>query len=271
MKRRDFLRGAGTFFAGAVLAGIPGCGSSSSKPKPDGGGGPPAPTAFPQGVASGDPTSSSVVLWTRAVPGDGGSEAVVLNVEVSDDPGFNNIVVHMDIMAAVISDFTVRVFVDGLAPKTPYYYRFTAPAGEQISGRTLTAPDDADDVQVNVAWVTCQDYQPGSYGAFRQLLIDDAARAPADQIHFVLHVGDVIYETVNADFQKPLDASFNFITINNPDGSPRMVPALPSGGGANGGYVFAQTLEDYRALYQTFLSDPDYMAVRAQYPCIHTW
>ena len=50
-----------------------------------------------------------------------------------------------------------------------------------------------------------------------------------------------------------------------------MVPQLPSGGGANGGYVFAQTLDDYRALYQTFLSDPDYMAVRAKYPCIHTW
>ena len=143
MKRRDFLRWGRNLFAGAVLAGIPGCGSSSNKPNPDSGGGPAVPTSFPQGVASGDPTSGSVVLWTRAVPGDGGSEAVILNVEVSDDAGFGNIVVHMDIMAAVLSDFTVRVMITGLASNTPYYYRFTAPAARPSPARRAPHPTTA--------------------------------------------------------------------------------------------------------------------------------
>jgi len=256
--------------AGATLSGLPGCGSSSSKPQPDGGGGPPPSATFPQGVASGDPQPDSVVLWTRALPGDGGTEAVVATLDVASDPEFASIVVTMYLTATTLTDHCVRVLVTGLMSNTPYYYRFTV-GTDTISGQTRTAPDPTDTGQVNIAWVTCQDYQAGNYGAFRQMLIDDAARAAADQIHFVLHVGDVIYETVNSDFQKALDDNFNPITLTNADGSPRMVPALPSGGGANGGHVFAQTLEDYRSLYRTFLSDPDFMAVRARWPFVHTW
>ena len=255
--------------AGATLSGIPGCGSSS-KPQPDGGGGPPSTATFPQGVASGDPQPDSVVLWTRALPGDGGAEAVVVTLEVASDSGFGNIVVTMYLTATFVSDHCVRVLVTGLQSGTAYYYRFRV-GTDMVVGQTRTAPDPADTGQVNIAWVTCQDYQAGNYGALRQMLIDDAARDPADQIHFVLHVGDVIYETVNSDFQKALDDSFNPITITNADGSQRLVPALPSGGGANGGNVFAATLDDYRSLYQTFLSDPDMMAARARWPFVHTW
>src|SRR5262249_3099212 len=46
---------------------------------------------FPQGVASGDPHSDSVILWTRRPPSRG-SEARKLTVEVSDDPAFRRVV-----------------------------------------------------------------------------------------------------------------------------------------------------------------------------------
>jgi alkaline phosphatase D len=268
MKRRDFLRGAGYFIVGASLAGVPGCGGGNNNP-PDAG--VVAGTfAFPQGVASGDPRKTSVVLWTRAVLASGAADDVSVTVDVASDAGFTTIVANQTITATAASDHTVRVLVMGLAPSTAYHYRFTAGV-DQITGQTLTAPDDTADVQVNIAWVTCQDYQAGTYGAYRQMLVDDAARAVADQIHFVCHLGDVIYETVGGDFQKALDDNMQFITIKNVDGTDRVVPPLPSGGGKKGGNVFAQNVDDYRHLYRTFMSDPDFQAVRARWPFIHTW
>jgi alkaline phosphatase D len=268
MKRRDFLRGAGYFIVGASLAGVPGCGGGNNN-NPDAGA--QAGTfVFPQGVASGDPRNASVVLWTRAAKADGTPDDVSVTVDVASDAGFATIVANKTITATAASDHTVRVLVTGLASGTAYYYRFTAGV-DAIKGQTMTAPDATADVQVNIAWVTCQDYQAGTYGAYRQMLIDDAARAAADQIHFVCHVGDVIYETVGADFQKAIDANMQFVTVKNRDGSDRAVPPLPSGGGKKAGNVFAQTIDDYRALYKTFLSDPDFIAARARWPFIHIW
>jgi alkaline phosphatase D len=268
MKRRDFLRGAGYFVAGATLAGIPGCGGGD-KSNPDAG-----ITAgtflFPQGVASGDPRTTSVVVWTRAVRADGATDPVAVTVQVASDAALGTVVVHQDVSATADSDHTIRVLITGLTAGTPYFYRFTAGL-DTISGQTHTAPDDTADVQVNIGWVSCQDYQAGTYGAYRQMLVDDAARAPADQIHFVMHLGDVIYEAVGSDYQKAVDDNFTFITVKNADGSDRVVPPLPSGGGMKGGYTFAKTLDDYRHLYKTFMSDPDFQAARAKWPFIHTW
>jgi alkaline phosphatase D len=269
MKRRDFLRGAGYFVAGATLAGLPGCGGNNNNNNPDAG-----VTAgtflFPQGVASGDPRSASVVVWTRAVRADGATDPLIVKVEVANDSGFATVVVSQLVTVTADSDHTIRMLVTGLAANTAYFYRFTAGL-DTISGQTHTAPADTADLQVNIGWVSCQDYQAGTYGAYRQMLLDDAARAPAEQIHFVVHLGDVIYETVGGDFQKPLDDNFQFITVKNADGSDRVVPPLPSGGGTKAGNVFAQTLDDYRHLYKTFMSDPDFQAARARWPFIHTW
>src|SRR5207237_980411 len=122
---------------------------------------------FPQGVASGDPRTTSVVLWTRAVRADGAADAVPLTVQVASDAAFATVVVHQDVSATAASDHAVRVLVTGLAANTTYFYRFTSGVST-ISGQTHTAPDAAADVQVNVAWVSCQDYQAGTYGAYRQ-------------------------------------------------------------------------------------------------------
>ena len=47
---------------------------------------------FPQSVASGDPTPTSVILWTRAVGADGAFPEQV-KVVVATDEAFTNIVV----------------------------------------------------------------------------------------------------------------------------------------------------------------------------------
>ena len=274
MKRRDFLRSSGWFVVGAALAGVPGagCGDNfepdTTPDPPD----PPEPTGvyqFPQGVASGDPRPDSVVLWTRIRRGSS-QAAVDFKVQVASDAGFRTIVADREITASFERDHTVRVLVTGLAAGTEYHYRFVA-GGDSISGQTQTAPDPTADVQVNLAWVSCQDYGAGHYSAYRQLLIDDAARPPADRIHFVVHLGDVIYETRADDFQTAIDEQFKPIALTNPGGKARAIPPFPSGGGTRGGNSFAVTADDYRLLYRTFLSDPDMQAARARWPFVQVW
>jgi alkaline phosphatase D len=271
MKRRDFLRTSGWFVVGAALAGIPGCGDNEHPPTPDDQETPdPAGTyQFPQGVASGDPRPDSVVLWTRIQKGTD-TGPIDLTVQVATDPGFNTIVVDQRVTATAASDHTVRVLVTGLAANTEYHYRFTA-VRDAIKGRTRTAPAPGADVQVNLAWVSCQDYGAGFYGAYRQLIHDDFARPAADQIHFVIHLGDVIYETRSDNFQQAIDDLFRPIALKNPGGEPRAVGTFPSGGGTRGNANFANTVEDYRHLYRTFLSDPEVQAARARWPFVQVW
>ncbi len=270
MNRRDFLRLSGTFFAAASLGGVAAC-SDDAKPATDAGiDAPPTGTfVFPQGVASGDPRETSVVLWTRAVPAMG-SGSVDLRVEVSSDAGFATVVVMQAITATAAADHTVRVVVTGLAANTTYYYRFIA-GSDTINGRTRTAPAADADVPIRMAWVSCQDYAAGQYHSYRQMVQEDMARPEADQIRFVLHLGDFIYETRGDGFQAAIDDNFQPITVMNQDGTPRTVAAFPSGGGMAGASNFAKTVDDYRHLYKTFGADPDLQAARARWPFVHTW
>src|SRR5438045_177428 len=127
MKRREFIRNSGWFVVGAAL--VPGCVSDSdllsesSAAETDAA----ARFRFPQGLASGDPRASSVVLWTRVVPASGNAAAPVrLRVQVATDVGCENRVVDREIVATEASDHTVRVLVTGLRPATRYHYRFVA-------------------------------------------------------------------------------------------------------------------------------------------------
>jgi hypothetical protein len=122
----------------------------------------------------------------------------------------------------------MHILVNSLAANTAYTYKFTA-GRDTIEGRTHTAPDANADVQVNLAWVSCQDYSAGHFTAYRQMIADDRDRDPADRIQFVVHLGDVIYETIGETSQRPVNSTFQFISLKNADGSPRVPPAFPQG------------------------------------------
>ena len=264
LKRRDFLKLTGTFFATASLAGVPGCGD-------DDGGGATGDFLFKEGVASGDPRTDRVVLWTRCVRKDPAATSdISLIVEVSSDEQFDTIVVSEDVTASAGNDFTVRVVVNGLEPDKYYYYRFVAGVDEAV-GRTRTAPAADADVAVNFAWVSCQDYGAGYFSAYKQMIDDDKAKPDAEQIRFIVHLGDFIYESNGEGYHAPLNENLEPIQIMNADGTPRAVGQFPSGGGELPLGRYAKDISDYRFLYRSFLSDPDLRAARARWPFVQTW
>ena len=274
MKRREFLQRTGWFVVGASLVGIPGCtDDKKTTPPPDGG---PDPEkkgtySFPQGVASGDPRADSVVLWTRVIR-NADSNDVNVRVQVAFDDSYSEMSLAVDrlVTATAASDHTIRVLVTNLIPGKAYRYRFIA-GSDEFAGQTHTAPSATADVQVNLAWVSCQDYGAGHYGAYRQMVIDDDARPAADKIFAVVHLGDMIYETRANGFQTAIDDNFQPIMLTNPGGAPRAIAEFPSGGGTRAGINFAATVDDYRHLYKTFLSDPDIQAARARWPWVAIW
>jgi alkaline phosphatase D len=92
----------------------------------------------------------------------------------------------------------------GLKPATEYWYRFTDADGNGSRvGRTLTAPSEGDARPVRFTFVSCQDMTIGAANAYRRMIYEDERRPRAEQLGFVLHLGDFIYEVVNYADEMP--------------------------------------------------------------------
>ncbi len=262
LNRREFVKGfstlAGCFVFSAGAAVRPTFASETSI----------NPDRFPQGLASGDPQSDAVILWTRAVP-DMPSGAVELICQMSTDADFASIVLEKPVSVTAESDFTARVFAQGLTPDTRYFFRFVTSDGEVglHTGRTRTAPDSDAERPVRFAFASCQKYESGFYGAWARLVADDEAAPEDEQLDFVLHLGDFIYEVIG-DVPEGVDASRKVPPF--PDGS---TPWVPDGTKPywTAGATWAVTVDDYRHLYKTYLKDPNLQAARARFPFICTW
>ena len=231
---------------------------------------------FPQGLASGDPQPDAVVLWTRVAPLVGGQDGppppaqddIDLYVQVAKEEGFESLVAERALRALPRADHTVRVLVDGLEPDTTYYYRFFAGSdAPPFVGRTRTAPPPGAKRPVRFAFLCCQNFEQGYYGAYRRLVNDDIAAAPDEQIEFVLHLGDFIYEHTG---DVPQDRSPARLVGRLPEGSAPWEPDGTHPWWQRGGQI-PLTLADYRHLYKVYLTDPDLQAARARFPFIHTW
>jgi alkaline phosphatase D len=215
---------------------------------------------FPEGVASGDPHSDSVILWTRRPP-VGNGEAHTLALEVAEDANFTRVVAHANANVSAQTDWTCRVLAAGLKPRTVYWYRFTDEHGfGSRVGRTITAPANGDVRSITFAFVSCQMVPAGSCNAYRRMIWEDERSAFADQLGFVLHLGDFVYEVV----WYPEDrAQYYARKLSD-------VVRYPQGDKVRDFHVPA-TVADYRALYRGYLSDPDLQDARARWPFVCMW
>ncbi len=281
MRRRDFLKNAGCFIVTAGVGKVlSGCSSGNNGGAGDGGSGDGGPAiagayGFPQGVASGDPRAASVMLWTRVEALGKKTQSksgITMHLEVAGDDSFKKLVAQETVTVGPDSDYTARVLVEGLDPDTIYYYRFVAGADQSRTGRTWTAPEQDADVPVRFAWASCQDYSAGFYGAWRRMINDDEASAEDERLRFVLFLGDFIYETQGAGFQMALGDDLKPVMLKDQDGKDRKIPDFPSGGGMlDSGATYAQTVDDYRHLYKSYLGDPDLQEARARWPFVSVW
>ncbi|RNF29757.1 alkaline phosphatase [Massilia aurea] len=244
MDRRGFLRSSAYFTVASAGGLLAACGGSDDTP-------PQGSFSFPLGVASGDPKEGSIVFWTRCAPKSGGEE-VELRLEVATDAAFTQVTGVVELRAAPTYDHTVRAKLTGLAPATRYYYRFRAGADLSPVGQAKTAPAAASTpAQMRFAWMTCQDWSINHWAAMGMLA--------AEELDFIVHLGDYVYETVGADFQsgraEPAHARIN----------------LPDGVTIEGGARYANTLADYRTLYRTYRGDARLQALHAKCPMIVIW
>jgi alkaline phosphatase D len=253
MDRRQFLSRAAFFTV--VPAVLGGCGGGDDDDDTGGSTPPPPATgrfAFPQSVASGDPRDSSVVFWTRSVNGDGSMADVPLSLQVSTSEGFETLLAQAPLTATATYDFTVRAKVTGLPAATTLFYRFVAGSDLSPVGRSRTAPaPDAAVPQLRFAWLSCQDWSVNHWQALSLLA--------AEELDFVVHVGDYVYEAVGT-----------------PSQAGRVEPAhaplvFPDGATLSDGSRCAVTLADYRLLYRSYRSDARLQQVHARFPMVAVW
>ncbi len=218
---------------------------------------------FPQSVASGDPRPESVVLWVRLEDSERPDEDAALALRIALDPEMNDqLSLAADALALAVKaedDHCLTVRVGGLEPGTTYYYQFSyfteAGIARSRVGRTRTAPSADADVTAKFAVVCCQDYGGKYFHVARHVAEQD--------VDFVLHLGDYIYETVgDPTFQSSTRA--RQVVLSAPE------QALELGRGERT-FLAAQSLSNYRDLYKRYRSDPDLQALHERHPIIAIW
>ena len=146
---------------------------------------------FYHGVASGDPLSDRVIIWTRITPVDFGS-ALTVSYQVATDNQFNNVIASGNFTTDSTKDFTVKIDVTGLNPNTFYYYEFEHNGAYSLVGRTKTLPIGAVD-NMRLAVVSCASLESGYFNAYEAI-------ANRNDVDAVLMLGDYIYEYESQGF-----------------------------------------------------------------------
>ena len=194
-------------------------------------------------MAAGEPAADGFVIWTRLAPDPlerhGGMPMAAMEVswEVSADERFATTAAKGTALARPELGHSVHVEVAGLQPDRPYWYRFAIGRERSITGRARTLPltgAPVDHLRFGVAG--CQNYEDGLFTAYRHLAAED--------VSFVFHYGDYIYEGRGSPVAR------------NYDGSPRRFVRQHEG-------QLLFDLDDYRRRYAQYKMDVDLQAAYA--------
>jgi len=239
--RRRFLTGVAGVAGLAALSHIT---ATEAVAAPDRSGG---EYPFKLGVASGDPTATGVVLWTRLVPlpfqPGGGMPATPVTVswQIARDDRFRSIVREGTAWAVPELAHSVHVEVDGLDPDGEWFYRFRYRGQVSPTGRTRTAPSPGTEGGVLAfAVASCQSWDSGYYPSYRHMAGED--------LDLVVHLGDYVYEG-------GIPANGGYRNIPTPE----VLRTAP------------RDLERWRMQYALYRTDPDLQAAHGRFPWAVTW
>jgi alkaline phosphatase D len=189
---------------------------------------------FYHGVASGDPLSDRVIIWTRYTPADTLFLPADIQWQMATDLAFTAVVANGIFTTDTSRDYTVKVDVTGLLPDTYYYYRFLHNGSYSLIGRTKTTPVSTV-TNLKFGVVSCSDYRQGYFTAYRKM-------AERNDLDAVLHLGDYIYETGGGPAGREHDPNAEIWRIH-----------------------------DYRTRMSQYHLDPDLMRCHQVYPFITIW
>jgi alkaline phosphatase D len=231
--RRRFVSTASVVAAAGIAAGQTGAATAATNATEAARSGP-----FRHGVASGDPLSDRVILWTRITAKPAAD--VPVRWRIAEDPRLRRVVDQGVVTARPARDHTVKIDALGLEPGRTYYYQFEAGGKQSPMGRTRTLPEGEVD-RIRMAVASCSNYPFGWFNAYRHI----AARADLD---LVLHLGDYLYEYAARTYGDGTDIGRAHFPAHE-----------------------IVTLGDYRARHAQYKSDPDLQEAHRQHPWICVW
>ncbi|MBX7481767.1 alkaline phosphatase D family protein [Qipengyuania qiaonensis] len=194
---------------------------------------------FTHGVASGEPGSGRVLVWTRYV----GNGDTSLEFELSESPDFARAASGGQVTASADNDWCCKAWAEGLQPGHWYYFRFTAPDGSQSDvGRTKTLPDGPTE-KFRMAVFSCSNLGFGWFNAYAHAAVDG-------NFDCALHLGDYFYEYGPGTYPSSDEAQ----------PGRTLFPASE-----------VVSLADYRLRYATYRRDPDLRRLHQLYPMIAGW
>lgn len=198
----------------------------------------PALKPFYFGVASGDPDSQSVVLWTRVTP-EGRPKNIKVLWRISPFEDLRQVVDSGMVNTSPDRDYTVKPIAQNLQPHTDYYFQFTYQGVSSVTGRTKTTPT-SEAQQLKFAVVSCNNYEAGYFNGFARI-------AEQDNLDAVIHLGDYIYE-----YEPGKYGNKNLSRKHQP---PKELI----------------TIQDYRTRYAQYRLDNDLSRLHQLIPFINIW
>lgn len=138
---------------------------------------------FYHGVASGDPTQNSVIIWTRLTTNESNP---TIEWQVATDTLMQHVIKSGSTNTSIEKDFTVKIDVTDLQPNTFYFYEFKYANKYSLRGRTKTLPAGNVD-KLRFAVVSCASFPHGYFNVYQAI-------NQRNDVDAVIHLGDYIYE-----------------------------------------------------------------------------
>jgi phosphodiesterase/alkaline phosphatase D-like protein len=177
---------------------------------------------FPDGVASGDVTSSRAILWTR-VAGLSTPEQIKVtgwtNSSLSGPKAFKG-----KFKPTAVRDWTVKIDVTGLQPGTQYWYQFSKDVDVSDTGTFKTPPAPNSPSDVKFTWTGDSDgFKVGGVNPFNNW--ETLGAAQNENADFFIYLGDTIYSdssnrpggpaTTLADYRDAYKLQRTYPTLTN--------------------------------------------------------